>query len=728
LLTVPIFWLLAVPIASSAAETGHRYVATTELAHVVLDSRNGQTLAAVPRKSRLANPYQRAKERALASDIRWQNPLRIEEETYLSGDGRRAVTGGADVSVWNLVEHRLERRFTRSRALALLGRDQDQLAILTHAKGQTPEFAVWNLNTATKTHSHRFFGLTQQFRPQPLASRRFAAFTDQHELWLWDQQKQKLQPLDLPAGYLLMPPVRLVRGEQVLLASGPEVLAYDTDTLRLVVRYPDAGHPLGLTPDSKYLIAQNGTSLKRFEAASGKLDHAWSYIPPLKPEIRARTVALSPKLRLNVRGGKASDEAAALDADGRLFMIDPIWNKVVAWNVAASPPKRLPDLCENGHCGDLIGERSLHLTSDGDLILHASGQLLRLDPDADNAYSLPLEQPAIAAHLDRTVIPAIAPETCDQDTEACFSAAEISQQAVAKCQTTRDTQGCKISLEAPRWLRVACINGERNLCGTLYRQGVRGNDPVSARFGAAGQCDPDRAERQTECERIPREPLGSSEKVAMARECDSQAATCGLHALATLNVEADRHFGLQLAQQGCDAGQRLACSVGGLLAKTAGAEGAALALYEKACLIAEDALCRTGMRKTSRHVSHSHSPPARATQIATEDEAPRLCKAILHSQFQGTSYFELERFVGIRVTQVRNGEFGTMPFEPGDILLDTIRCGKRDCSGTRFHERLGHLCGILAPQLLHDLTLSVRSDNPDRNRVYVLRRTVGKLP
>ncbi|MBV5332962.1 hypothetical protein JZU54_05260, partial [bacterium] len=63
MLAVPIFWLLAVPIASSAAETGHRYVATTELAHVVLDSRNGQTLAAVPRKSRLANPYQRAKER-----------------------------------------------------------------------------------------------------------------------------------------------------------------------------------------------------------------------------------------------------------------------------------------------------------------------------------------------------------------------------------------------------------------------------------------------------------------------------------------------------------------------------------------------------------------------------------------------------------------------------------------------------------------------------------------
>jgi hypothetical protein len=233
-----------------------------------------------------------------------------------------------------------------------------------------------------------------------------------------------------------------------------------------------------------------------------------------------------------------------------------------------------------------------------------------------------------------------------------------------------------------------------------------------------------------ECEGLPHEPLTSPERSAMTKECGSQLATCAVHALSTLNVEADRRFGLQLADQGCKAGQRSACMVGGLLADASASDGAASEFYAKACLIAEDEHCRAGMREGSRHADHS--APVQTMQVAVEEEAPKLCKTLRFSQFEGTSHFEVGRFVGIRVTQVQSSEFGPVPFEPGDLLLDTIRCGKDDCSGIRFYQRLARLCDTMPDRLLHDLTLSVRSDVPGRTRTYKLRRAVtqasGKPP
>ena len=199
-----------------------------------------------------------------------QPPGSVDQEFLLAGNGRRIVHRDQDgqVRVWDMPTSQLSWQLAQSYPVALLGKDEDRLALLTSRGQRDTEFSVRDLRTNQPVFQQSFH-LPARYRPLPAASTRFAAFTfAQRELWVWDDEQGKLRQLSLPPRYFIMPPLVFNR-DQTLLAvsgttrtrqqSGGEILVFNTRTWKLVQTYANDDQvppqALGWSGDGRILLA-----------------------------------------------------------------------------------------------------------------------------------------------------------------------------------------------------------------------------------------------------------------------------------------------------------------------------------------------------------------------------------------------------------------------------------------------------------------------------------------
>lgn len=105
-----------------------------------------------------------------------------------------------------------------------------------------------------------------------------------------------------------------------------------------------------------------------------------------------------------------------------------------------------------------------------------------------------------------------------------------------------------------------------------------------------------------------------------------------------------------------------------------------------------------------------------------DEEAGKLCREIAYLRMEAVRVYEGGECLGIRVRRIAGNAPGRWPFEPGDVLLNSVRCRPEGCAPEDFLRDLNHLCSIPGEKMLHELRLEVRSADPRRNRDYILRR------
>jgi hypothetical protein len=255
-----------------------------------------------------------------------------------------------------------------------------------------------------------------------------------------------------------------------------------------------------------------------------------------------------------------------------------------------------------------------------------------------------------------------------------------------------------------------------------------GDEPAALEFSPSGRtllvfsrADPRslwRVDTQSgQRERIDIEPAAAQRAAGAVSLAGKEAVGCGWSRAGCVD-QAD-------PARACAAWSRDACLAAGRSSLQAGRAAQALAFYEQACYIDEDAACLAGLRAASK----LPGAPRRASTAAKPQaavEAPALCKEWPYLRMRAVRVYQDDEFVGIRVRSIVGDAPGRWPFAPGDVLLNSIRCKADGCAPDDFKRTLGQLCsGPL--ELLHDLRLEVRSAEPARNRDFILRRA-GAAP
>jgi len=696
----------------------------------LIDAASGKVLQAFPRAPQLRPARERAGPGVSYDEkrpLRLEHPQRLAAEMVLAGDGSRVAhlpQGGRHAYVWNLRSGVLELVLPRAQPLAFLGRHHDRLAVIGRSADHLPEFAIWSVATGRQGFGRPILLPEARVTGLPLASARYAAFAvDQRELWLWDDEKKSLRRLELPRDYFISPPFStsppaLISpdGKQLLVSGGAdrpqsggagpgarEMVVFDTASGKRLRTYPlERGNPpdaLGWTLGGGYIVAHQPPDMLLFDARTGAIAHRWRYRPAIELSIE-RKMLRDP--RLDVRVHEPIRDAPYLSPYGdRLALVDPHGHSIAMWDVRLVPPKRVDDLCGGGRCGERFGAFAFPWFSpDGRAIMVQTDarRLWRVDTYSGAVREVPLDVHDIASRIRRLELPALTPQTCYADTQACVETAHAIYMRSTDC-TPRDPEAytCRLRKEALPWMKAACVERGGTFCQTLERLAKTLGDERLQRIGFAGHC----ALTSKSCGSAG-EALGAEEADALAAECRQDVKFCSLAATVVANSPGGAKRAAELARHGCDAGVRKACMVGGF--------------YEQACFMKEDKDCLEGMRAAST----GKKPPARA-KLAAPARRPELCDQFARGRFIGVRYFEAGEFAGIKVRALRPQGRDGWPFGEGDILVNTIRCKPEHCSAEHFVREVNRLCRTDRDRLLHDLVVEVRSADPKRSRAYLLR-------
>lgn len=676
------------------------------------------------------------------------NLVGSHQYAFLSQDGARLLVSPphAAVDVWSVERQALELRLPESDAVGILGKSGERVAAIRQRGPRAIEFAVWDVAARRPVFARTelvFAGMSFH----RIGSPRFAVYSIGRELRIWDDLHRTLKAAALPVDFMVGQVVPSRDGQRIAVigayerngapreGSGNQLFVFDLASARLTRHFSLTGNAprvLGWTANGAWLIVQDHAALSQVDALTGAVAHQWQYVPRLGSKAQTSpldVLSARPTRRSKLVGGVPMVFEALLDPEGRrLVLSDPAWDTLVSWDVTVSPPKRLPDLCENDRCGD--DTRGIAFDSDGRILVHDvqhASELLVIDSAAQRMHTVSLDARAWDAASRKAAVPALSLETCSWDPARCLDHVRKTYDLDKSCQT-----GATARCEEKRvWLKRACGMVPEEFCAPLWNVGRALHDEATLRAGLSARCEalelgesahrPDAREwherTRTFCAPL-EQVLPARDEEALRADCDADIDYCWLAARVARLAKSSK-LAIALAQRGCEAASRRACIEGGMAALDARQAARADAFFADACVRIDEPQCVAGLQRASALAQGS---ARKARSAAAPKDALQLCAELRYLRYAGVRHFTDGAFDGVRVHAIMRGDPQALPFAPGDVLLNTVGCADEGCAPESFTARLQSACEVPADRLLHDLELEVVSPVPGHNRKLVLRR------